>query len=181
MSLYSKTLFKVASLFAMADGEFSEKDEEFLYDLAKELSLDPSDRWQIIGYCRDLEFLQEEQCSSEVIRLISNALDQSSTSPNFEVDALWTLLNLAYADGKYSEPEKEVIQHLIKRWNTDPRVVAELNDTLDTISLLTQQKIWLTTIGLPASEINSRKTKIDQTIHQLRNDIKTTIHEADKV
>lgn len=181
MSLYSKTLFKVACLFAMADGKLTEEDEKRLNDLAKKLSLEPSDRWNIMGYCRDLEFFQEDECASEVIRLISDTLDQAPTNWNFEADTLWTLLNLSCAGGEYSEPEKAIIQYLIKKWNIDPRIVAEFNDTIETISLLTKQKTWLLTIGLSDSEVKSQTRKIDQNIHRLQSNIEITIHEADKV
>lgn len=100
---------------------------------------------------------------------------------NLQAEIIWTLVNLAYADEEYSEPEKKYIQHLVDKLEIKPELFSEFVDTADTILLLTKQKDWLKSIGLSYDKTTERLETIDEQIQLMIDNIQETISEASAV
>lgn len=56
---------------------------------------------------------------------------------------VWTLINMGYADREYSKPEQKIVDHLVKAWDIDKVLFAEMIDTADTALAIVRQRQWL--------------------------------------
>ena len=115
-----KIQFKIYALFLLADGQWRREEQDFLNTICKEMELDESAKREIITYCRGLGITEGDH-SDEVIQEIDKALSGGfisgfSYDSCLQVETVWTLINLGYADQEYSESEKRVVQHLIEKW-----------------------------------------------------------------
>ena len=177
--------FKIYALFLLADGQWRREEQDFLNTICKEMELDEAVKREIITYCRGLGITKGDH-SDEVIQEIDKALSGGfmsgfSYDSCLQVETVWTLINLGYADQEYSESEKRVVQHLIEKWEIKTEIVSELTDTAETILLLTKHADWLKTIGLPYDETKKRLEIVEQQIQLMFENIQATISEADAV
>lgn len=181
-----KAQFKIYALFLLADGQWRYAEMKFLDTISAEMKLDDSTKKEILSYCRELK-VTEGDCSDLVIQEIDKVTGGAFSfsgldhDPCLQVETIWTLMNLGYADEDYSEPEKKVVLYLIRQWKVKRQLVAELTDTAKTILLLTKQKDWLKSSGLSQDEIQRRRETVDQQIQLMFDNIQATITEADAV
>lgn len=177
--------FKIYALFLMADGQWRRGEQDCLNTICKEMELDESVKREIITYCRGLGITKGDN-SDEVIQEIDKALSGAfmsgfSYDSCLQVETVWTMINLGYAEQEYSESEKRVVRHLIEKWEIKPEIVLELADTAETILLLTKHADWLKTIGLPYDETKKRLETVEQQIKLMFDNIQATISEAEAV
>lgn len=175
---------KIYTLFLLANGQWKDKEQNFLNTICSEMELEESVKQDIFTYCQELKITKGEH-SNKIIQEIDKALDDGFMSgfnddPRLPVETIWTLINLSYTDQDYSKGKK-VIQYLIRKWEIKPEVISELTDTAETILLLTKQENWLKTLNLPYDETKQRLEIIEQQIHLMLDNIKTTISEIDAV
>ena len=87
---------------------------------------------------------------------------------------LWRLmLQMAYADGKYSTVEMQILDQVAVWWGLKPIVCVALEDMERTNQMLWQQKRWL------ASEAKSKEgiQFIDERLERLKHDFAVTCNE----
>lgn len=87
---------------------------------------------------------------------------------------LWRLmLQMAYADGKYSTVEMQILDQVAVWWGLKPIVCVALEDMERTNQMLWQQKRWL------ASEAKSKEgiQFIDERLERLKHDFTVTCNE----
>lgn len=167
---------KLYYLYMMADGEVSVDEEKLFDEICKELRVSKDDKQILINECK--EMLLDSKSSLDVIvekkieENIGRFLNASETAR-----IMWNLVNLGYADGFYSEEEKEVVNYLMGKWKIDISVYQEMVDTSDTILSLTKQKEWLVSTLTEGSLRDEKEKKIDAEISNMLSDVKLTIAE----
>lgn len=200
MQLFQETgklqQMKIYFLFMYADGESSPSETKYLNDILAKSSLSEESVREFQIFCGKMtlklstgnpktviaeidELLGEKKASLKIVRNISLFLGDLDASKTMQAQTIWTLINLGYADSEYSEAERAVVNHLIERWEMDPILVAELNDTAETILALASQKEWIQTTSKPYAEINSIIQELDRNIAAMFANVETSISEAD--
>lgn len=185
---------KIYYLFMRADGKSSLSEKRYLDDILTKSDLSDERIKEFRTFCG-----QVQETPESVIEEIDNVLGQkpSGTIVDFccisgpffrfrnidrdkvmQAQTIWTLINLGYADNEYSEAEKQVVNHLVQRWEMDPALVDELNDTADTILALTQQKEWIRKTARPAADIDRMLQELDQNIKSIKANVEASISEA---
>ena len=184
-----KIQFKIYALFLLADGQWRDEEQNFLNTISKEMELDESVQREVMRevttYCQGVEITKGDH-SDGIIREIDKMLTGGFASrfkydPRLQVEIVWTLINLGYADQEYSEAEKRVVRHLIEKWEIKPEIALEFTDTAETNLLLTKHENWLKSIGLPYDETKERLETVEQQIQLMFDNIQATISEADAV
>ena len=184
-----KIQFKIYALFLLADGQWRDEEQNFLNTISKEMELDESVQREVMRevttYCQGVEITKGDH-SDGIIREIDKMLTGGFASrfkddPRLQVEIVWTLINLGYADQEYSEAEKRVVRHLIEKWEIKPEIALEFTDTAETILLLTKHENWSKSVGLPYDETKKRLETVEQQIQLMFDNIQATISEADAV
>lgn len=167
-------------LYMLSDGEISYSEEKQFNEICKELHLSEEDKQSAIARCK--EVAKNPKAALDVI--VNEKIDEQVGQGWFGLkDAstlariMWNLVNLGYADTYYSEEEKKIVKHLIKKWEVDPEVYQEMVDTADTMLALTKQKEWVISKFPRGSERDEKEKKIDSEINTMLSDIKLTIEE----
>jgi tellurite resistance protein len=183
----------VYTLFAYADGRLSSAEMNHLNELrwADELLMEETERVR--------EFQQKMKCECSRWRRrskIQEAMDtllvgvDSETSQVDKAQMIWTLLNLGYADGKYSKREREIVNHLIVKWDMNDELATELKDTAEALVALVNQGSWAKKKQkwnhkwIPRrwrSYVESEAVvqEVDRMVDILYKNVKTSILEAD--
>lgn len=185
-----RTQLKIYAMFMLADGECSAEEQEKLNTIYKEMDIREDIQEEVKECCKGLSIKQGDN-SKLIIQEIDNLLGGSLLGLSFfgglnrdinaQVETVWTLINLGYADTDFSEPERKVVDHLVKKWELKDVLVDELMDTADTILMLTKQKEWIRETAVSYSEREKRIQEVDQKIQRMFDNIKVTISEADAV
>ena len=95
-----------------------------------------------------------------------------------QAQTIWTLINLGYADSDYSEAEKRIVKYLTEKWEVDPVLVAELDDTADALLALSRQKEWIQTTSKSRSDKNKFIEELDRSIAAMYANVEVSISEA---
>lgn len=182
---------KICFLFMHADGESSPSETKYLNDIVSKGNLSKESLQEFQAFCGQMTLKMSTGNSKTVISEIDELLGEKRAgllsfvfgsidgSKTMQAQTIWTLINLGYADSEYSEPEKQVVDHLIKRWEMDPILVAEFNDTANTILALTLQKQWVQNTSKPYTDINNIIQELDRNIASMFANVETSISEAD--
>lgn len=183
---------KIYYLFMHADGESSLPEKHYLDDILAKSDLPTESAREFQAYCKQTASVLSAETSKSVIEKIDGILGEKSTRPRglsffetldcdkiLQAQTIWTLINLGYADSEYSEAEKRVVDHLVQRWSLDPVLVAEFNDTADTILALTLQKEWVRKTARPSADIDLMIQELDQNIASMLVNVEISISEAD--
>lgn len=189
---------KIYYLFMHADGECKKSEVGFLDEIIAKSELDKSELDEFIEFCGKMQIADMGHSASVAIAEIDKLLGEKEESftlgttypfsknkrrdirdKKMQAQTIWTLINLGYADSKYSEEEKKVVNHLVERWKMDSMLVAELNDTAATILDLTLQKEWIQTTSKPYKEINNIIQELDRNIDSMFANVEIAISEAD--
>lgn len=183
---------KILYLFMYADGESSLSETKYLNDILAKSNLSEESVQEFQTFCgqmtlklstgnsrtviAEIDELLGEKKTSMWLSLFSGDIDRSKT---MQAQTIWTLINLGYADSEYSEAERAVVSHLVERWEMDSVLVAELNDTAETILALTLQKEWIQSTSKPYADINSIIQELDRNIASMFDNVEMSISEAD--
>lgn len=182
---------KICFLFMHADGESSPSETKYLNNIVSKGNLSKESLQEFQAFCGQMTLKMSTGNSKTVISeidellgekrsgLLSFAFGSIDGSKTMQAQTIWTLINLGYADSEYSEPEKQVVDHLIKRWEMDQILVAEFNDTANTILALTLQKQWVQNTSKPYTDINNIIQELDRNIASMFANVETSISEAD--
>lgn len=93
--------------------------------------------------------------------------------------AIWTMISLGYADTKYSENEKRIVNHLVKKWEIDSAIVSVMIDTAETMLALENKKLWAESTSMSYNDVNRIIADVDADIKRLYHTVEVTISEAD--
>lgn len=182
---------KICFLFMHADGESSPSETKYLNDILTKSNLSEESLQEFQAFCGQMMLKMSTGNPKTVISEINELLGEKRSwwlpfmfnsidgSKGMQAQTIWTLINLGYADNEYSEPEKQVVNHLIERWEMNPNLVAEFNDTADTILALTLQKQWAQNTSKPYTDINNIIQELDRNIASMFANVETSISEAD--
>lgn len=73
--------------------------------------------------------------------------DYSSCSLNsnkvLQAQTLWNLINIGYADKKYTYSEQQVVEYLADKWDVDKTLYSAMIDTADTMLMLANKKEFI--------------------------------------
>jgi tellurite resistance protein len=183
----------VYTLFQYADGKLSPAETKFLDEIIQneELSTEETER------VREFQQKMKSECSRWRRRSkIQEAIDtllvgvDSETKQVIKAQMIWTLLNLGYADGKYSKHEREIVDHLIVKWDMNDELATELKDTAEALVALVNQGSWAKKKQkwnhkwIPRrwrSYVESEAVvqEVDRMVDILYKNVKTSILEAD--
>lgn len=75
---------------------------------------------------------------------------------------IWTLINLAYADGNFSDDENVVIDDIAKQYGIKEDIVEELKDCAKTLICLESKSKWIETTNKPYKEVKAVKDEIEK-------------------
>lgn len=90
---------------------------------------------------------------------------------------MWNLINLGYADGYYSEDEKEIVTYIAEKSLLDKGIVREFTDIADTMLALTKQKKWADSVMENPEEKRRKKKELSRDITKLSESVKIIIDE----
>lgn len=181
---------KIYYLFMHADGESSLPEKRYLDDILAKSELSEEFAQKFQDFCREMAPALSTKTPEAVIKKIDDILGEKRTGffwffknldsdKTLQAQTIWTLINLGYADSEYSEEEKQVVNHLIQRWDTDPILIAEFNDTADTILALTLQKEWVQKTSRPSADVDRMVQELDRSIASMLANVETSISEAE--
>lgn len=184
-----KVQLKIYYLFMLADGKCSADEKAKFTSICKSMDADDDDKKEVIGFCENLINVSGSDNSTRVIREITNLLAEEGREIFFwgslnknkckQVETIWTLINLGYADTEYSEAEKKVVSFLTDYWEIDALTLADLNDTAETVLALTRQKSWVKTTNKPYDVVSANIAEIDEAVSRMAKNIEILISEAD--
>lgn len=158
-------------LYMMSDGEVSKEEVKFFNQICKEFTIESEKKKAIISECKELG--ADEEGILKVI--MEKDLDTAWYANKTRV--LWNLIDLGYADKFYSDPEKEIVKHLVEKWEIDEVVYQEMVDTAETMLALTRQKEWMLANLEEGPERNKMKKRIESAMKDMIADINITIEE----
>ena len=175
-------------LFMMADGAVTGPEKERFCQICKELHISDGDRDKIMRHCQCMRFERDvshlETIHQEILRAVltleKNHMRVTNLSPKgLQVQIIWTLINLGYADGEYSKAEQKIVRSLAKRWKIKKSVVAELDGTAEALLALVTQKEWIKTTGKPYDMVHSVIEELDRNVQMMFDNVKVLISEED--
>lgn len=180
--MYQTDQAKLYCLYMTSDGQISEQERELFTGVCKELGLNYSEKKQIIEEC---EAIPAEDKFDKIKELIygpahAQTIDvRSWFEPHNSVDhetILWNLINLGYADTKYTDQERKIVEFLKSYWNVRDDVYEEMIDVSETCLALEEYKNWVE----DHEELDNKEEKINQInkdINVSLKDIQTTLSE----
>lgn len=125
-----------------------------------------------------------------------------------QAQTLWNLINIGYADEKYTYSEQQVVEYLADKWEVNKTLYSAMIDTADTMLMLTNKKEYIEEClkrenlknedrkkrkydyyqSLPVEErhkiviekeqIRKERIKIQKDIEKLQKDLNITINEV---
>lgn len=156
---------KLYCLYMTSDGQISEQERELFTEICKELGLNYSEKKQIIEEC---EAIPAEDKFDKIKELIHGPVDRETI--------LWNLINLGYADTKYTYQERKIVEFLKSYWNVRDDLYEEMIDVAETCLALEEYKSWVE----DHEELDNKEEKINQIkkdINVSLKDIQTTLSE----
>lgn len=96
-----------------------------------------------------------------------------------KLSSIWTMIAFGYADTEYSENEKRIVNHLVKKWEIDSAIVSVMTDTAETMLALENKKRWAESTSMSYNDVNRIIADVDADIKRLYHTVNVTISEAD--
>lgn len=173
---------KIYYYFMLSDGQCTEDEMSKLSYICREMKIKNSEKNDVIESADELKAYPWEDRSEKAISAIKAILEDSALSYDWykhkQIETMWNLINLAYADDEYSEPERKVISFLKDTWEMDENIILELVDTADTILMLTNKIDWIINSEMTDEQKQEKTQKADQDIIRIHDYIKDTISEV---
>lgn len=169
--------------YIMSDGVVSKSELELFDSICKKMDLDEEEKQKAVDQCK----LKTMYYNNILDIIMANSIDSGAGKGIFGAPKkkseltriIWNLINLGYADGDYSENEREIVNYLVKKWAISPVVFQEMVSTADTILALTNQKDWIRKNKLNEDEKTRKQQLLNSEIEKLLEDIQITIRELD--
>lgn len=171
---------KIYYLFMLADGRCSAEENDKFDSICRAMKVDDKNKQEVIDYCNKVMMVFSDDNSTIITVEISKLLSSGNPfSKSEEAEILWNLINLAYSDGEYSEPEKIVVAFLVNCWAIDATTFSDFIDTAETMLALEKEKQWLKKAGRDFDKTVAKIHGIDDTISRLAQNVNLLISEAD--
>lgn len=184
--MYRTNQAKLYYLYMLSDGEASEREKKLFTTICKNLNIDADEKKRIIKECENTPFdgifdeikklagvpVKEMKNRSSLlsIRILGNSEDYATI--------LWNLINLGYADTKYTYEEREIVDFLKEHWKVTEDLYQEMIDVAETCLALEKHKKWVD--NLEESDYKAEKMKqIKKDIKMAQDSIKLTLAELD--
>lgn len=189
--MYQTDQAKLYCLYMTSDGQISEQERELFTGVCKELGLNYSEKKQIIEECEAIPAEDKFDKIKELIYGPAHAQKNDSWNKSYfwkksyysffhdsvnHEDMLWNLINLGYADTKYTDQERKIVEFLKSYWNVRDDVYEEMIDVAETCLALEEYKNWIE----DHEELDNKEEKINQInkdINVSLKDIQTTLSE----
>ena len=197
--MYQTDEAKIYYLYMLSDGEASKKEKELFTTICKELYIDADEKKRIIKECEKIpsdgifdeikELAGDPVEETEKLALMASIRSVLSNLGNRET-ILWNLINLGYADSKYtyeereivdySDEEKEELQEIVdflkNHWKVAEDLYQEMIDVAETCLSLEEHRKWVE--NLEESAYKDEKIKqIKKDIKMAQDNIKLTLEE----
>ena len=166
-------------LYMMADGNVSHSEEKLFDSICKDLNLDDESKKEVINKCKEMSRGSSDIFSVMVREKVDEKASNIGLFTNYSGLAriIWNLVNLGYADSKYSGGEKKFVKYLVDKWSISPEVLQEFVDTADTILALSKQKEWIATTYVKGTVRDKKEREVDAQINEMLEYVKLTIKE----
>jgi hypothetical protein len=171
----------------LSDGEASEREEKLFTTICTDLGIDFYEKKRIIKECEntavDGVFDEIKELAGAPVKEMKNSsslLSIMSFLGNSKNHAtiLWNLINLGYADAKYTYEEREIVDFLKEHWKVTEDLYQEMIDVAETCLALEEHKKWVD--NLEESDYKAEKMKqIEKDIKMAQDSIKLTLAELD--
>ena len=173
--MYRKDQAKLYYLYMLSDGEASDNEKKLFTTICKELSIDADEKKSIIKECKNIPF---DNIFDEIKGLAGEPVEEKNDIYKLAValsmfgnaddyaSILWNLINLGYADIKYTYEEREIVDFLRNHWKITEDLYQEMIDVAETCLALEEHKKWVESL-----EDSSYK---DEKMKQRKKDIKST-------
>lgn len=172
-SMFDQELYKFYQLaialqfLKMGDKGLVQREKDRFVEFANKLELnikfDNFDDLAVI-----IKFKINEVCVSEDIfsgtplQSINRLLGIGNFNKLEITNIIWTLINLAYADGNFSDDENAVIYDIAKQYDIKEDIVEELKDCAKTLICLESKSEWIETTNKPYKEVKIVKDEIEK-------------------
>ncbi len=183
--MYRTDQAKLYYLYMLSDGEASEREKKLFTTICKDLNIDVDEKKRIIKECENTPFDgifdEIKELAGEPVKEMKNSsslLSIMSFLGNSEDYAtiLCNLINLGYADTKYTYEEREIVDFLKNHWKITEDLYQEMIDVAETCLALEEHKKWVE--GLEDSAYKDEKMKqIKKDIRSAQDGIKITLAE----
>ena len=154
-----KIHLKIAYLYMAADGKIESQELAYFNEIGKCYKRFEEEKDSIIKYCD--EVLNSGYSAFKAIKKIINGQELKLKNTNAittdislfhdfnyfnalqskeNATLLWVLTNLGYADGDYSQPEREIVSLIAKKCNYPDDLLLEFEDIAKTFEVLKKHK-----------------------------------------
>ena len=106
--------------------------------------------------------VNEDIFSGTTLQSINRLLGIGNFNKLEITNIIWTLINLAYADGNFSDDENAVIDDIVKQYGIKEDIVEELKDCAKTLICLDSKSKWIETTNKPYKEVKAVKDEIEK-------------------
>ena len=172
-SMFNQELYKFYQLaialqfLKMGDKGLVQREKDRFVEFANKLELDVKfDNFDDLAVI--IKFKINEVCASEDIfsgtplQSINRLLGIGNFNKLEITNIIWTLINLAYADGNFSDDENAVIDDIVKQYGIKEDIVEELKDCAKTLICLESKSEWIETTNKPYKEVKIVKDEIEK-------------------
>lgn len=167
-----KIHLKIAYLYMAADGKIESQELAYFNEIGKCYQRFEDEKDIIIQYCDEVlnsgytpfdaikKIINGQELKLKNTSEISNNIplfhdfNYFSVLPNKEnATLLWVLINLGYADGDYSQPERDIVSLIAKKCKFPDDLLLEYEDIAKTFEVLEKHKAELDEQKKPYSYI----------------------------
>lgn len=93
--------------------------------------------------CPNGDIIKEAAISFDLDSLPDYSGCSLNSDKVLQAQTLWNLINIGYADEKYTYSEQQVVEYLADMWDVDKKLYSAMIDTADTMLMLTNKKEFI--------------------------------------
>lgn len=172
-SMFDQELYKFYQLaialqfLKMGDKGLVQREKDRFVEFANKLELDVKfdnfdDLAVIVKFKINEVCVNEDIFSGTPLQSINRLLEIGNFNKLEIANIIWTLINLAYADGNFSDDENAVIDDIVKQHGIKEDIVEELKDCAKTLICLESKSEWIETTNKPYKEVKIVKDEIEK-------------------
>lgn len=172
-SMFDQELYKFYQLaialqfLKMGDKGLVQRGKDRFVEFANKLELNIKfdnfdDLAVIIKFKINEVCVNEDIFSGTPLQSINRLLEIGNFNKLEITNIIWTLINLAYADGNFSDDENAVIDDIVKQYGIKEDIVEELKDCAKTLICLESKSEWIETTNKPYKEVKIVKDEIEK-------------------
>ncbi|WP_103617934.1 TerB family tellurite resistance protein [Campylobacter concisus] len=159
----------IALLFLkMENKELTKTEKNRVFEYAKKLELDVDfdsfeDLASIVKFkINDLHQGEKLFNDKDPINSINKIFNIGYFNKSGVINIIWMLINLAYADGVFSDNEQKILNKIAEDFNIENSIIEELKDCAKTLICLDEKNEWIETTDEPYKKIKAVKDEIEK-------------------